>query len=182
LSTGGTLFPTSASFTSGRFIEATAENWESEFLEMAGYAVLTALLFQRGSAESRKLPDEQRESQESQATHRQSVPWAVRRGGWMLKLYEHSLSLGFLLLFFVAFVLHAYGGLRDHNLHQLEHGKKPDSLLDFITTAEFWFQSFQNWQSEFLGLAAIVVMSIYLRERGSPQSKEVDAPHRRTGT
>ena len=164
---------------SGRFIEATAENWESEFLEMAFYAMLTSCLYQRGSAES-KTPGK-REASDRTPQPRPGSPWPVRRGGLVLKLYERSLSLGLLLLFTVAFFVHAAGGARDYNLSQAEHGQPMVSLLEFMGSSEFWFQSFQNWQSEFLGLGTMIILSVFLRQRGSPESKAVDAPHSQTG-
>jgi hypothetical protein len=168
--------------TSGRFIEATAENWESEFLEMSFYAILTSFLYQRGSAESKSpehRSDVDRDPRHSPNPAR--APWPVRRGGWVLKLYERSLSAALLLLFVLAMSIHAVGGMHDYNLSQLAHGKSPVTLLQFIGSADFWFQSFQNWQSEFLGLGSMIVLSIFLRQRGSPESKPVDAPHSQTG-
>lgn len=167
---------------SGRFIESTAENWESEFLEMAFYVLLTSFLYQRGSAESRSPDDEEEDSQSAPAAaDKATPPWPVRRGGWALRLYAHSLSTALLILFLIAFTIHAAGGVRDYNLSQLEHGKPSVTLLQFIATPEFWFQSFQNWQSEFLGLGSMIVLSIFLRQRGSPESKPVEAPHSQTG-
>jgi hypothetical protein len=99
----------------------------------------------------------------------------------VLKLYAHSLSTALLLLFLIAFAIHASGGVRDYNLSQVEHGKPAVTLLQFIATADFWFQSLQNWQSEFLGLGSMIVLSIFLRQRGSPESKPVEAPHSQTG-
>lgn len=167
--------------TSGRFIESTAENWESEFLEMSFYVLLTSFLYQRGSAES-KSPDGSEESEgSSAAAGKARPPWPVRRGGWVLWLYAHSLSTALLILFVIAFLIHASGGVHDYNLSQLEHGKPAVTLLQFMATSEFWFQSFQNWQSEFLGLGSMIVLSIFLRQRGSPESKPVEAPHSQTG-
>jgi len=105
----------------------------------------------------------------------------VLRGGWLLKGYENSLALAFLLLFLASFLLHAYSGTRDYNLQQTEHGGPVVSMWRFMGTAQFWFQSFQNWQSEFFGLASIIILTIFLRQRGSPQSKRVNAPHSETG-
>jgi hypothetical protein len=157
---------------SGHFIEATAENWESEFLQMAAYVLLTAVLFQKGSAESRKLSEsESFDRDPRRARHKKDVPWPVRRGGWVLRLYENSLSLTFLLLFLFSFVMHAVGGAREEG----------QALREYVGSARFWFESFQNWQSEFLALGAMVVLSIFLRQRGSPESKPVDAPHSQTG-
>lgn len=165
--------------SSGRFIEATAENWESEFLEMAFYAMLTSFLYQRGSAES-KTPGKRDVSDRSPRPDPEA-PWPVRHGGLVLKVYERSLSLGLLLLFMAAFLIHAAGGARDYNLSQAEHGQAAVSLLEFMGSSEFWFQSLQNWQSEFLGLGTMIVLSIFLRQRGSPESKAVDAAHSETG-
>ena len=168
--------------TSGRFIESTTENWESEFLEMMAYVLFTAFLFQRGSAES-KNPDEPEEVDRDPAHAKASrhAPWPVRRGGWVAHVYGYSLSLALLLLFLASFLLHAWGGMRAYNDEQREHGEAPASFTQFMATSEFWFQSLQNWQSEFLGIGSMVVLSIFLRQRGSPESKPVDAPHSQTG-
>jgi hypothetical protein len=169
--------------TSDHFLEATAENWESEFLQMAGYVALTAFLFQKGSPES-KDPDGQEPVDEDPRQRRDDpqAPGPVRRGGFALVIYEHSLSLAMATLFLVSFLLHAIGGHGEYNQQQLEHGEAPVSLLGFMTSAQFWFQSFQNWQSEFLAVAALTVLGIFLRERGSPESKPVAAPHAETGS
>jgi hypothetical protein len=168
--------------TTGHFLEATAENWESEFLQMAAYVLLTVGLFQRGSAESKKIGERSevdRDPRRSQ--HRPDAPWPVRRGGWVLKLYEQSLSLAFLALFAASFALHAVGGASAYSEEQLAHGGEAVSVGEYLATSQFWFESFQNWQSEFLSLVAMVVLSIFLRQRGSPESKPVDAPHGQTG-
>ena len=166
----------------GHFVEATFENWESEFLQMGFYVLLTAFLFQRGSAES-KDPDkvEPVDADPRNFKQRPDVPWVVRRDGWMLKLYENSLTIALFLLFLVSFVLHAAGGAKVYSANQIAHGGSPVSTLHFMETAEFWFQSFQNWQSEFLSVATLVVLSIFLRQRGSPESKPVASPHGDTG-
>jgi hypothetical protein len=167
---------------SGRFLEATAENWESEFLEMASYVLLTAVLYHRGSSESKKIgKPEDVDRDPRQFRDKPDAPWPVRRGGWVLVLYEHSLSIAFVLLFGAAFTLHVIGGTASHNEQALEHGEPALSLGQFLATPEFWFESFQNWQSEFLALMSMVTLSVWLRERGSPESKPVDAAHRDTG-
>jgi hypothetical protein len=169
--------------TTGHFLEATAENWESEFLQMAAYVLLTIGLFQRGSSESKKIGEPEAVDRDPRnSKHKRNAPWPVRRGGWVLKVYENSLSLAFLLLFLVSFILHAMGGARVFNEEQLEHGGQTVSVLQYFATSQFWFESFQNWQSEFLSLASMVVLSIYLRQRGSPESKPVDAAHSDTGS
>ena len=170
---------------SGHFIEATAENWESEFLQMAVYVFFTAWLFQKGSAES-KSPDKpqavDRDPRLARGTRLKEAPWPVRRRGWVLRLYEHSLSIAFLTLFLISFVLHAYGGARIHSEEAVAHGQPPQGFWSYVVSSQFWFESFQNWQSEFLSIVAMVVLSIFLRERGSPESKPVDAPHSQTGS
>jgi hypothetical protein len=166
----------------GHFVEATFENWESEYLQMGAYVLFTVFLFQRGSSES-KDPDKEEAVDEDprQAQDRPDVPGPVRGGGLALKLYEYSLSIAFLLLFLFSFGLHAIGGAREYSQEQLAHGGRAVSTMEFLRTSEFWFQSFQNWQSEFLAVFSIVVLSIFLRQRGSPESKPVAAPHSKTG-
>jgi hypothetical protein len=168
---------------SGHFLEATAENWESEFLQMAAYVLLTVFLFQRGSAESKK-PDEAESVDRDPRLFqtKQDAPWPVRRGGWVLSLYSCSLSLAFVVLFLVSLGLHAVGGAAHHNEEAAAHGGESLSVGEFVQSSQFWFESFQNWQSEFLALVAMVLLSIFLRQRGSPESKPVDAAHDETGT
>lgn len=168
---------------SGAFVEATAENWESEFLQMAAYVIFTSFLFQRGSAESKKLgKPEPVDRDPHRAKSKKGAPWPVRRGGWILSLYSNSLSLALLLLFLLSFILHAVGGTSARNEEELAHGGQAISVLQYLGTSRFWFESFQNWQSEFLAIGVMVVFSIFLRQRGSPESKPVDAPHRQTGS
>ena len=167
--------------TSGAFLETTMENWESEFLQMFAYVMLTAILFQKGSAES-KSPDEPEEVDEDPRLARNDDrPWPVKRGGIALRLYEHSLSLALFLLFLVAFWLHAVGGAQEYSAEQLLHGGEPVTTLQYAGTSRFWFESLQNWQSEFFSVGVIIVLTIFLRERGSPESKPVAAAHGKTG-
>jgi hypothetical protein len=165
------------------FLEATMENWESEFLQMFFFIILTVFLYQKGSAES-KDPEKEEEVDRDPAKSRnkKNAPWPVRKGGWMLKLYAHSLSLAFLLLFFGSFFLHAVGGAGEYNDDQRQHGRAERvTTVEYMTTARFWFESLQNWQSEFLAVGSMVVLTIFLREKGSKESKPVDAPHDETG-
>jgi len=165
--------------SSGHFIQATFENWESEFLQMALFVVLTISLRQRGSSESKDFEPEEADREPS--AKRKGAPWPVRKGGIILKLYKHSLTIALFLLFIFSFVIHLYGSLKDEN-HLLKlKGEAPENLVDFLGSSRFWFESFQNWQSEFLSVFAIVILSIYLRQIGSPQSKPVDAPNSETG-
>jgi hypothetical protein len=168
--------------TSAHFVEATMENWESEFLQMGLFVILTASLYQKGSAES-KDPSAKEEVDRDPARARQkaNAPWPVRRGGWVLRLYENSLSLAFVLLFLLSFFFHGLGGSAEYNEEQTLHGEPTVSALGYFATSRFWFESLQNWQSEFLAIAAMVVLTIFLRQKGSPESKPVDAPHSETG-
>jgi len=166
----------------GAFVEATFENWESEFLQMAMYVVLTALLFQKGSAESKPMGKQAPQDEDPrQATLSQATPWPIRRGGALLKVYEHSLSILFFVLFLASFILHGAGGVDDYNNDQQSHGQPTISFLQYLGSSRFWFESFQNWQSEFLVVAVLAGASVYLREKGSSQSKPVAEPHYETG-
>ena len=109
------------------------------------------------------------------------APWPVRRGGVPLALYKHSLSIVLFAMFAVAFALHAVGGAEEYSEQQRQHGGEPVSVLGYLATSRFWFESFQNWQSEFLSVAVLVLLSIWLREQGSPQSKPVGAASTDTG-
>jgi uncharacterized protein DUF6766 len=163
------------------FWEATSENWESEFIQMFAYVVLTAFLFQKGSLESKKLDEPNEVDRDPRKSrNKKEAPWPVRKGGLILRLYENSLSLAFLLLFLLSFFLHGVSGLGEYNEEQALHGQVTVSLGEYMTSSRFWFESLQNWQSEFLAIWAMVVFSIYLRQRGSPESKPVDSPHRET--
>jgi hypothetical protein len=164
---------------SGAFGEAVFENWESEFLQMGLYVLLTTFLFQRGSAES-KDPDESAD-EESHPFDREHAPLLARRGGFVSALYSHSLSIAFGALFAISFAGHALWGASAYNAEAAQHGQSAISVWQYLTTSQFWFESFQNWQSEFLAILAIVVLSIWLREKGSPESKPVLAPHSKTG-
>ena len=168
--------------TSTHFLEATMENWESEFLQMFAYVLLTAYLYQRGSSES-KDPDKEEEVDHDPRLSRdkKDAPWPVRKGGFVLRLYENSLCITFMLFFLLSLYLHAVGGAGEYNEDQQMHGS-PERVTAFqyMATSRFWFESLQNWQSEFLALVAMIVLSIWLRQKGSPESKPVDAPHSQT--
>lgn len=167
----------------GQFLEATFENWESEFLQMGMYVILTVFLFQKGSSESKPLDDDAPQNEDPRdAKVKDNTPWPVKRGGVVLKLYEHSLSILFLLLFLASMTLHAVGGVEEYNEEQATHGQPGVTFLGYLVTSRFWFESFQNWQSEFLAVAVLVGASVYLREKGSPESKPVAEPHYETGS
>jgi hypothetical protein len=168
--------------THSEFGEATFENWESEFLQMGVYVLLTAWLVQRGSSES-KPPEGDPALDADPRDHRDDpgAPWPVRRGGWVLRLYAQSLSIALLGLFGLAFVGHLVTGAHAYSAEQAAHGEPRVSVLGYLLRAQFWFESFQNWQSEFMAVGTLVVLSVYLRQRGSSESKPVHAPHHKTG-
>lgn len=171
-----------AYFVSPDFQSALFENWESEFLQMSAYVILTAMLLQRGSAES-KDPDRDNSVDEDPAAHRDDpdAPRAVRAGGVVLWLYSYSLGMALAALFLVSFALHFDRSLAAAAETARLHGGPVPTALEYLLSARLWFESFQNWQSEFLATAVIVVLSIVLRYRGSPESKPVAAPHSQTG-
>ena len=164
---------------SGHFLEATFENWESEFLQMGMYVVLTVWLRQKGSAESKPLDGDEEVDREPRA-NRKGAPWPVRRGGLALAIYQRSLSIAFFALFLASFALHVAGGASVHNAEAAARGEAPVTFLGYIGTSQCWFESLQNWQSEFVAILAIVGLSIVLRQKGSPESKPVDAPNAET--
>lgn len=168
--------------SSGHFIEAVFENWESEFLQMAMYVILTIFLYQKGSSESKEPGRIERvDVIPSKEALKEDAPSPVKRGGWRLKLYENSLSIALLTLFAVSFVLHGYGGMKDYNEEQRRHGETEEvSTIEYMATSRFWFESFQNWQSEFLSIGAMVVLTVFLRQKGSPESKPVDVSNEDT--
>ena len=159
---------------SGSFLSALFENWESEFLQMSAYVMLTAMLFQRGSAESRDPDDPNRPGEVLPATTRERNPIL----SW---LYSYSLGIALALLFVISFVLHSWASLAAVNEEALRHGGELQSAGDYLLDAQLWFESFQNWQSEFMSTAVLVVLSIFLRHKGSPESKPVGAANADTG-
>lgn len=168
---------------SSSFGEAVFENWESEFLQMFMYVLLTAYLVQKGSAESRPI-DEPAAQDDDPRDHRtdRNAPWPVRRGSEViLTLYENSLAIAFGLVFLLSLWLHAATGAATYSEDQVLHGGSAVTTWQYFGTSQFWYESLQNWQSEFLAVAAIIGGSIYLRQRRSAQSKPVHAPHSETG-
>jgi len=166
---------------SGSFVEATTENWESEFLQMFGYVLFTVFLYQRGSAESKSPDEKEAVDRDPRLSPSRDAPGPVKAGGWRLRVYEYSLSLAFLTLFLISFVFHVLGGTAAYNEEQRLHSAPTVTVWEFLGHSRFWFESLQNWQSEFLAIWSMVVFSIFLRQRGSPESKPVDSPHWQTG-
>ncbi|WP_319462407.1 DUF6766 family protein [Micromonospora sp. RTP1Z1] len=165
----------------GHFVEAVFENWESEFLQMGGYVLLTAYLVQKGSAESKPEGQTDRPDDDPRRAGPDS-PWPVRVGGFPLLVYRNSLSLALLLIFAGSFLGHLLGGVVEYNQMQaLQSRAAPISAWQFLHTSDFWFQSMQNWQSEFLAVGVLILLSIVLRQHASPESKPVTAAHAQTG-
>jgi len=177
---GGRQVTLTQYLSTGHFIESTFENWESEFLQMGMFVILSVFLFQKGSSES-KDPDKKEEVDRDPNPRRRNAPWPVRKSGFISGVYKYSLSIAFFLLFLLSFILHWYGSWDAYNEEQLLNNQPPRSALAYLANNRFWFESFQNWQSEFLSVFAIIFLSIYLRHKGSPQSKPVDAANSETG-
>jgi len=167
-----------AYLASGDFWAATFENWESEFLQMGVYVLLTVWLRQKGSAESRPF-DDYDETPKPTPLHLQPRAW--RHGGILRWLYANSLSIAFIALFGLCFAGHLLGSWRKALEEAIAHAQPAMTLGAYATDPSFWFESFQNWQSEFLAVFSLIVLSIFLRQKDSPQSKPVDAPHGQTG-
>jgi len=163
-----------AYLTTGDFLSALFENWESEFLQMSAYVILTAVLFQRGSAESRDPDNPDRPDDEPPSHVRKRNPVLA----W---LYSYSLGIGLALLFVACFGLHWWASLAAANEEAQRHGAEMQSLTSYLWDAQLWFESFQNWQSEFMSTAVLVVLSIVLRHKGSPESKPAGARNDETG-
>ncbi|MBX3029844.1 MAG: hypothetical protein KF809_06765 [Chloroflexi bacterium] len=166
--------------TSGHFVEATFENWESEFLQMGALVLLTVFLYQRGSPES-KDPDADESVDREPDPARPGAPWPVRAGGVVRAVYERSLAIALFGLFLVSLWLHVVGGAGEYSRERLAAGEPAVTAFEFLATPGFWFQSMQNWQSEFLSVGVLVLLTVVLRQRGSPESKPVDEPLESTG-
>nr|WP_295884870.1 DUF6766 family protein [uncultured Devosia sp.] len=172
-----------AYFFGHAFQSALFENWESEFLQMSAYVMMTAILFQRGSSES-KDPDEKNAPEDEDPAKKRNAPdapWPVRAGALWRQLYSYSLGIALALLFLGSFILHWLHSVGAANEQALQHGEQALGAWAYLGDPQLWFESFQNWQSEFLSTAVLVVLSIVLRFRGSPESKPVAAPHAKTG-
>jgi hypothetical protein len=169
-------------FISGHFLSTMFENWESEFLEKGAYVVLTAFLIQRGSAES-KDPDKPEDVDEDPAEKKYDpdAPWPIRSNAWVRGLYSYSLGIVLAAIFVATIFLHLTFSWEKANVEAALHGQPAVGYWAHFVDSQFWFESFQNWQSEFLSTGALVILSIFLRFRGSPESKPVAAPNSKTG-
>lgn len=178
---GGAAITLSDYTLSPEFLSAVFENWESEFLQMAMYVLLTAMLVQRGSAESRDPDAPPRDGDLAAQSRKAGAPRILSAGRIARALYANSLFLALAALFVISFVIHWTQSAQVAAQEALEHGAVPPTTLGYLLDAQLWFESFQNWQSEFLSTAVLVVLSIFLRQRESPESKPVAAPHSQTG-
>jgi uncharacterized protein DUF6766 len=164
---------------SGHFLQATFENWESEFFQMALFVIFTIFLRQQGSSESKECDEENFDKADLEP--KKDSPWSVHKGGFYLAFYKYSLSIALFVLFLISFMLHWYGSWVDFNEQQDMEGKAQEPFTAYLCNKKLWFESFQNWQSEFLSIFAIIFLSIFLRQYGSSQSKPVNAAHSKTG-
>jgi hypothetical protein len=183
LAEGGSVLSWPAYVTSSDFAVDVAENWQSEYLQFLLFIVATAWLVQRGSPESKKPGDEGGESDAEQKTGPHAGPdspaWA-RAGGLRQGLYGNSLGLVMGAIFVLSWLAQSVAGTASYNAEQLAQLQDPVSWGQYVLSADFWNRTLQNWQSEFLAVLSMVVLSIYLRQRGSPESKPVGAPHQAT--
>ena len=184
LATGGEPVSIWRYVTSSSFAVDVAENWQSEYLQFFLFVLATVYLVQRGSTESKPLDRVGRESDRDQKVGRYAGPdsprWA-KVGGWRTALYARSLGTVMGLIFAGSWLAQSVAGRAAYNAEQLSELSDPVSWAGYVTSADFWNRTLQNWQSEFLAVASMAVLSIYLRERGSPESKPVGAPHDSTG-
>jgi hypothetical protein len=170
--------------TSSNFAVDVAENWQSEFLQFWLYLTATVWLVQKGSPESKELGKAGRESDKDQrvgyAADKDSPAWA-KAGGWRTGVYSSSLAIVMGTIFLLSWLVQSVAGWAAFNETRLQQLQDPLSWGAYLTHADFWARSLQNWQSEFLAVGTMAVLSIYLRQRGSSQSKPVGEPHHATG-
>ena len=161
------------------------ENWQSEFLQFTLIILATVWLVQRGSTESKEIeeagPETDEEARVGRHAPRNAPRWA-RAQGLRRKLYENSLGLAMLLIFFGSLFAQSLTNWTMFNDEQTAHGEAAVSWVGYVSGPDFWNRTLQNWQSEFLAVATMAAFSIYLRQRGSPESKPVGAPHEETGS
>ncbi|MDR7276837.1 DUF6766 family protein [Catenuloplanes atrovinosus] len=167
--------------TSSSFAVDVAENWQSEYLQFLLFITATVWLVQRGSPESKQLDKAGRESDEEQKVDEPDAPSWARAGGLRRAVYSHSLSLTMGSIFLLSWLGQSVAGVVAYNSEQLRSREDPVTWAGYLITPEFWNRTFQNWQSELLAVLSMVVLAVYLRERGSPESKPVGSPHTATG-
>ena len=169
---------------SSEFANALMENWQSEYLQFTLFILLTIWLVQRGSPESKKLGQAGRESDEAQRVGEHADPesprWA-KVAGLRRTIYENSLLIVMGGLWIGTWIAQSITGVTEYNAERLDHLQAPVSWSDYLTRPDFWEKTLQNWQSEFLAVGSMAILAVYLRQRGSPESKPVGAPHHATG-
>ena len=169
---------------SSDFGASVMENWQSEYLQFTTFILLTVWLLQRGSPESKRLDDAGLESDEEQKVGRhaqQDSPRWAKVGGIRRTIYENSLVLVMTTFWLGTWLAQSLTGVVQYNADQLEHQQDPVSWSQYIGSADFWENTLENWQSEFLAVGSMAILAVYLRQRGSPESKPVGAPHGATG-
>jgi hypothetical protein len=175
----------------GRYLVSTdfavdvTENWQSEYLQFLLYIMATVWFLQRGSPESKSLDEAGRESDEDQKVGRYAVEdsprWARYADGWRLRMYSSSLLIVMGAIFLASWLVQSIAGWAAFNETRLQQLQNPIGWTAYLLNADFWSRTLQNWQSEFLAVGSMAVLSIYLRQRGSPESKPVGQPHHSTG-
>ena len=182
---GGEAISLGRYLVSSEFGAALLENWQSEYLQFTLYVLATVWLIQRGSPESKEPDKAGQESDERQKVGAHATPrsprWA-RAGGLRTALYSNSLLVVMGTIWLLSWFGQSVTGRTSYNATLLEHREDPISYLGYLGTADFWERTLQNWQSEFLAVASMAILSVYLRQRGSPESKPVGATHEATGT
>jgi hypothetical protein len=180
LAHGGSTIGFGDFITSSHFLGDVAENWQSEYLQFFLFIFATIWLVQQGSPESKKPGEEGLGTDEEQLVHEHaranSPKWAKVRG-WRHTLFSNSLLLTMGAIFLLSWLAQSLAGVTVFNEDQAEHGEEAISWLAYVASADFWNRTLQNWQSEFLAVGSMIALSIYLRQRGSPESKPVGAPH-----
>jgi hypothetical protein len=170
---------------SSDFGQAMLENWQSEWLQFALFALATVWLIQKGSNESKQPGEEGLESDQKQQiggyAPENAPRWAKTRG-WRTRIYSNSLVLAMAALFLASWFGQSVTGWTEYNDEQREHDEPTVPWSTYLARGDFWEQTLQNWQSEFLAVGTMAVLTIYLRQRGSPESKPVGAPHEETAS
>jgi hypothetical protein len=170
---------------SSHFGEAVMENWQSEFLQFSFFIFATIWLVQKGSAESKKPEDAGTGSDQGQKVKgfadEAAALWAKVKG-FRLWIYSNSLIIVMTTVFFLTWFVQSLTGRNEFNSERKEHGESPVGWAGYVGDASFWEDTFQNWQSEFLAVGTMAVFTIYLRQRGSPESKRVGDSHDHTGS
>jgi hypothetical protein len=170
--------------TSSSFAVDVSENWQSEYLQFLLYILATVWLVQKGSPESKEVDQTGLESDQDQLVgehaNLKSPAWA-KASGWRRALFSNSLGMTMGLIFILSWLAQSVAGASSYSEEQIKNFQQPVTWMEYVVSPEFWNRTLQNWQSEFLAVGSMVVLSIYLRQRGSPESKPVGAAHDDTG-